>query len=128
MFEGEDGRLFVNRGVITGRPIEELKQRPFGRDDFRLYEHDNLERPERAGKIDAIKNHMGNFYDCTRSRRQPISDVASQHRSATLCHLGTISQRLGRPLRWDPQAEQFVDDADANKWLRREQRAGFEIA
>jgi len=94
-----EGRLFVNRAVITGRPVEELKQRPFGRGDFRLYSGDNVPRPELSGKIDSIKNHMGNFYDCTKSQQQPISDVVSQHRSVTFCHLGNIAQRLARPLR-----------------------------
>lgn len=127
MFEGEEGRIFVNRGTIAGRPVEELSNKPFGRGDFRLYEFDNLSRPELSGKIDAIKNHMGNFYDCTLSRKTPISDVISQHRSATLCHLGNIAQRMGRPLRWDPDAEQFVDAPDADRLLRREQRKGYEV-
>ncbi|MCA9081644.1 MAG: gfo/Idh/MocA family oxidoreductase, partial [Planctomycetaceae bacterium] len=60
-------------------------------------------------------------------RRQTISDLESQHRSVSVCHLGNISMRLGRPLKWDPQAELFVDDAEANTWLKREQRAGFEV-
>ena len=127
MFEGDEGRLFVNRGVITGRPIEELAKKPFGRGDFKLYTHDNTGRPELSGKIDAIKNHMGNFYDCTKTRQTPISDVSSQHRSATLCHLGNIAQRIGKPLIWNPETEQFVDAPEAAKLLRRDQRKGFEI-
>ena len=55
---------------------------------------DNLDRPARAGKLDAIINHMGNFFDCVRSRRRPISDVSSQHASATTCHIANISMRL----------------------------------
>ena len=125
-FEGDAGRLFVNRGSITGRPVEELASKPFARGDFRLYAHDNTARPELSGKIDAIRNHMGNFYDCTKSRQTPISDVASQHRSATLCHLGNIAQRLGGKLTWNPETEAFVDALEATKLLRREQRAGFE--
>jgi hypothetical protein len=35
--------------------------------------------------------------------------------------------RLGRPLKWDPLREQFVDDSEANSWLARQQRAGFEV-
>lgn len=127
MFEGELGRLFVNRGGIAGRPIEELASKPFSRADYELYENDNPARPELSGKIDAIKNHMGNFYDCTHSRKTPISDVESQHRSATLCHLGNIAQRLGKKLHWNPEAEQFIDAPEADKLLARERRKGFEI-
>ncbi|HTN74490.1 MAG TPA: Gfo/Idh/MocA family oxidoreductase [Pirellulaceae bacterium] len=127
MFEGDAGRLFVNRGTISGRAVETLAQQPFQRGEYQLYAHDNTDRPELSGKIDAIKNHMGNFYDCTLSRKTPISDVVSQHRSATLCHLGNIAQRVGQKLTWDPDKEQFVAAPEADKMLRREQRHGFEI-
>ena len=127
MFEGDAGRLFVNRGTIAGRPIEDLKSQPFGRNDFRIYASDSLDRPERMGKIDAIKNHMGNFYDCTLSRKTPISDVVSQHRSVSLCHLGNIAMRVGTKLTWNPEAEQFTDSPAATKLLRRDQRKGFEV-
>lgn len=127
LFEGDAGRMFVNRGSITGTPVDELKTKPLTRGDYRLYDGDNLDRPELAGKIDAIKNHMGNFYDCTLSRKTPISDVESQHRSATTCHLGNIAFRLQRNLKWDPEHEVFVGDDEANSLLRREQRSGYEV-
>jgi predicted dehydrogenase len=126
LFEGDEGRLFVNRGTLSGKPFEALADKPLPRGEFRLYGDDNLERPERSGKIDAIKNHMGNFYDCTRSRKTPVSDIESQHRSVSLCHLGNIACRLGRPLKWNPETERFVDDAEADGMLSRPQRKGFE--
>ena len=128
MFEGDAGRIFVNRGGVNGKPVEDLPQRPLPRDQFALYSHDNLDRPERRGKLDAIINHMGNFYDCCQTRNVPISSVLSQHQSVTTCHLANISLRMGRPLRWNPQAERFVGDAEADGWLSREQRKGYEIA
>jgi hypothetical protein len=127
LFTGDSGRIFVSRGDLTGKPVEQLSADPLQRGDFRLYDFDNLDRPERVGKLDAIVNHMGNFFDCVAARRQPISDVESQHRSATTCHLGNLSMRLGRPLKWDPDAEVFVDDAEANAMLKREQRKGYEV-
>lgn len=128
LFEGEKGRMFVNRGTISGVPVEQLKDDPFPREQFQLYDFDNRTRPDRVGKLDAIINHMGNFFDCIAQRRQPISDVESQHRSATTCHLVNLSLRLGRPLKWDPDKEVFVGDEEANQWLRRDQRKGFEVA
>lgn len=127
MFTGDEGRIFVNRGTIEGKPVEDLAANPLDRKDFQLYDFDNLDRPERSGKLDAIVNHMGNFFDCVQTRKQPISDVESQHRSVTTCHLGNIAMRLGRPLKWDADAEQFVDDAEANNLLSRQQREGFEV-
>ena len=127
MLTGTKGRIFVNRGKIVGKPVEDLANQPLAREKFQVYGEDNLSRPERAGKLDAIVNHMGNFFDCVESRKSPISDVVSQHQSANTCHIGNISMRLGRPLNWDPAKEDFVGDSPASAMLRREQRRGFEI-
>jgi predicted dehydrogenase len=127
LFEGDEGRLFVNRGGIEGAPVEDLQDRPLAREQFTLYPHDNQDRPARSGKLDAIVNHMGNFFDCIGTRNAPISDVESQHRSATTCHLINLSIRLGRPLAWDPVNERFVGDDEANQLLSRPQRKGFEV-
>ena len=80
------------------------------------------------GKIDAIKNHMGNFYDCTLSRKTPISDVVSQHRSVSLCHLGNIAMRLGKSgLKWDPDQEKIIGDSEASAMLSRPYRAPWKL-
>jgi predicted dehydrogenase len=126
LFTGDRGRIFVNRGTLEGKPVEDLESDPLTREAWKLYDFDNLDRPERAGKLDAIINHMGNFFDCVQSRHQPVSDVESQHRSVSTCHLGNISMRLGRKLTWNPSQEKFEGDVEANRWLSREQRAGFE--
>lgn len=128
LFEGTEGRIFVSRGNLVGTPVEELASNPLNRDQLKLYDNDNLDRPARVGKLDAIINHMGNFFDCVESRKQTISDLESQHRSVTTCHIANISQRLNRPLKWDPEKEVFVGDAEANTYLKREQRAGYEVA
>ena len=128
MFSGTKGRIFVNRGTIAGKPVEDLKTKALGRDEFTVYDFDNTKRPERAGKLDAIINHMGNLFDCVEARRNPISDIESQHRSVSTCHLGNIAMRVGEKLKWDPKAELFVANPTANKLLSREQRDGFEIA
>lgn len=128
LFEGSAGRIFVNRGLIEGVPVQELATKPLRREDYQVYKRDNLERPELSGKIDAIKNHMANFADAIRGRHETISDITSQHRSASACHLGNIALRLGRPLRWNPESERFVGDAEADSFIQREQRKGFEVA
>ncbi len=139
LFEGDKGRIFVNRGTLSGKPVEELaasmgvapRDLPFHpavREKlYGIYDYDNSTRPLRAGKLDAIVNHMGNFFDCVKSRRTPISDVVSQHRSVSVCHLGNISMRLGRKLQWNPDEEVFVGDPEANTWLQREQRKPYQI-
>ncbi len=127
MFTGDAGRIFVNRGTVSGKAVEDLETNPLPREKFDIYAHDNLDRPPRMGKLDAIVNHMGNFYDCLKTRNAPLSDVACQHRSVTTCHLGNISMRLGRKLQWNPEKELFVGDDEANALLARKQRAGYEV-
>lgn len=127
LFTGEQGRIFVNRGKITGLPVEELQTRPLLRQDWKAYAHDNLEQPLRSGKLDAITSHMHNFFECIATKKPTISDVFSQHRSVTTCHLANIAIRLGRPIRWDATSETCIDDNQANEMLSREQRKGFEV-
>ena len=128
LFEGTEGRLFVNRGTVAGKAIDRLKTQPFPRESFHLYDFDNHSRPKRMGKLDAIVNHMGNFFDCVAARRTPISDVESQHRSVSTCHLANIAMKTGKTLRWDPARETFIDAPEADALLRRPQRSGFEVS
>ena len=60
---------FVNgpaqgKNIVGTHSVEELVANPLARDDYNCYGFDNNERPLRAGKLDAIVNHMGNFFDC----------------------------------------------------------------
>jgi predicted dehydrogenase len=128
LFTGDEGRIFVNRGKLTGAPVEALSNNPLPPSDWKVYDFDNSTRPLREGKLDAIINHMGNFFDCVQSRRRPISDIVSQHRSVSTCHLGNISMRLGRKVLWNPETEFFVNDPEADALLKRDQRKGYEIA
>lgn len=54
------------------------------------------------------------FLDCVKSRKDPYFPVDIGHRVASVCHLANIAIKLGRKLRWDPKAEQFVNDDQAN--------------
>lgn len=63
-----------------------------------------------------------NFLDCVKSRKDPYFPVEVGHAMATLMHIGNISMRLDRPLKWDPDQEAFVNDAEADKMRSREMR------
>ena len=67
------------------------------------------------------------FLIATRTGETPVSDVASQHRSATTCHLANIALRLGRKLTWDAGREQVVGDDEANAMLSRPQRSPYQV-
>jgi len=74
-----------------------------------------------------INDHHGNFLDCIRSRETPLAPIEEAHRSATICHIGNIAMKLGRKLRWDPEAEKFIGDPEANRMLSRPQREPWSL-
>jgi len=116
-FEGDKGKFFVSRSKLVGEPVDELEKNPIPESALIAL---------RKGK--RLDSHMGNFIECARDRSTPVSDVASHHRILTTCHLANIALRLGRPLKWDPAAEQILDDPQANGWLSRPQRKGYETS
>ncbi|MDA1160727.1 MAG: gfo/Idh/MocA family oxidoreductase, partial [Planctomycetota bacterium] len=71
--------------------------------------------------------HTANFIEGMKSRKQPISDVWSHNRMLEICHLSNIAIRLGRALNWDPVKREIIGDDQANSFLSRENRRGYEI-
>ncbi|KAA5543194.1 Gfo/Idh/MocA family oxidoreductase [Roseiconus nitratireducens] len=113
LFEGDKGRIFVNRGKLEGRPVDELT-------DADRKELDGIIKELCNGKSPG--NHMGNFFECIEDGGKPISDVWSHHRTMTSCHLCNIALMTGRELTWDPKQESFVNDEEANRFLSRKSR------
>jgi len=72
--------------------------------------------------------HVRDFLDCVKSRKRPNADVEEGHRSAVMCHLGNISTRLGRSLKWDAAKQQVAVDAEANQMLSRPYRAPWRLS
>ena len=117
LFEGSKGRLFVNRGKITGVPVEENW-------DKELYDEQAL-RELYKGK--QPEGHKENFYRCLREGGLPISDVYTHLQAMATCHLSAIAARLGRTIKWDPKAERILGDEQAASFFARERRKGFDI-
>jgi predicted dehydrogenase len=115
LLEGSEGRIFVNRGKLSGRPVDDLATRPLEPEVIRA-----------VWKGREPTDHVAEFFAAVVERREPIADVASHHRALTTCHLAGIAARLGRTIRWDPATEQIEGDALAASFLAREPRAGYE--
>jgi predicted dehydrogenase len=116
LFEGENGRIQVDRGALNGRPVEEMTEA----DQKKLHEQVvEVYRGKEPG------DHMRDFFDCIESRGTPISDVDSHHRTMTSCHLCNIALMLGRDLNWDPQKEAFHGDEQATMLMTRPRREKF---
>ncbi|HSG70304.1 MAG TPA: gfo/Idh/MocA family oxidoreductase, partial [Planctomycetaceae bacterium] len=117
LFEGTKGHMFVNRGKITGQPIDENwdKDHYTEEDVTALYNGKQFE------------GHKNNFYRCIAEGGLPVSDVFSHVQAMNTCHLAAIAARLDRVIKWDPREEKIVDDDQAAAFFSREQRKGFEI-
>jgi predicted dehydrogenase len=82
---------------------------------------------DRTGDSDAqYQAHAREFLDCIRSRKTPISDLASAQRVSVACHLANLSLRLGRRLRWDAKVKTVVGDTGASRALVRPYRSPWD--
>jgi len=81
-------------------------------------------------RLESSGNHMKNFFDCMKSRKDPVSAVESGHRSASVGHLIVIALRLGRKFQWDPAKEVFIGDGakEGNACVAREMRKPYDVA
>ncbi|MBM4031492.1 MAG: Gfo/Idh/MocA family oxidoreductase [Planctomycetes bacterium] len=112
VFFGTEGKIAVDRGPLQSWP-DSIMRKPLGPNEVHLYTVTN--------------GHAGNFVSCIRTRQRPICDAEVGCRSVTVCHLGNLAYRLNRPLKWDPAKEEFVGDAEANRWLDRPKRAPWTL-
>ena len=117
LFEGTEGRIFVNRGRITGKPIEENR-------DKDLFTDDDVKALYKGKPHEA---HKANFFRCIAEGGLPVSDVWSHTQAMDTCHLAAISARLKRMLKWDPETRSIVGDEQASAFASRTPRKGFEI-
>jgi predicted dehydrogenase len=113
LFYGDKGMIGIDRGKLWSDP-KDLTAEPLKEDELPTYG-------------DGENDHFRNFFDCVKTRKRPIADVEIGHRSSTICHLGNIARWVGHELKWDPKAETFIGDDEANKLIDRPRRKGYEL-
>jgi predicted dehydrogenase len=106
-WHGDDGWIHVNRGGLWASEPSWLRYEEIGPGDKRLYRSDD---------------HIQNFLDCVKSRRETITPVETACRSVSVGHLGEIAMLTGRTIRWDPVTETIFDDPGAAALLGRSYR------
>lgn len=122
-YEGSEGWIFVTRGDYTASASDPVAK---GKSSKAL----DASNPEILSSIIKkneihlykIDNQHGNWLDCIKTRKEPISPVEIGHRACSICLITHISMKLGRKLQWDPEMERFDKDDEANKMLSRSQR------
>ncbi|MFP4173285.1 MAG: Gfo/Idh/MocA family protein [Candidatus Hydrogenedentota bacterium] len=117
-FIGEEGSITIRRGHVSSEPVE-LAEEPLEEREVELY---------RSG------DHHRNWLDCIKDRSQPVADVETGHRSATVCHLANIARwvsevtgETGNRLQWDTEAEAFTNSDWGNHFLDRPRRASYQL-
>lgn len=122
IIEGEQGRIRVNRGGLTGQPVEQIRSNAADTD----WLNEEVNRLYRGMRL---TTHMGNFFDCVKDRSLPIADVFTHNRAMELSHTANIAMLLRRKLQWDPERREFKDDVQANAHpiVSRPQRSPWTI-
>ena len=110
-FEGSEGWILVDRTGIYAHP-KSLLDSVIGPDEIGLYKSNN---------------HVRNLLDCIKNRSQTVCGIDTAVRSDILCHVSDICTRLGRPLKWDPENERFINDEVANRMLNRSMRSPWHL-
>jgi hypothetical protein len=110
-FEGDEGWVHVNRSRIVADPPRLLKS-VIGPHEKRLYHS---------------TSHTGNFVDCVKSRAETICPVDTAVQADIMCHISDIAIRTCRKLTWDPAAERFAGDPQADRYLVRAMRKPWRL-
>lgn len=118
IIEGELGKIRVNRGSLTGKPIEDLS------DADKQWLDDEVRKLYRGKEPGS---HMRNFFECVKDRSLPVSDVYTHTNSVNACHMANIAMLLNRTVKWDPEKYEFPGDEEANALTRRPQREPYQI-
>jgi predicted dehydrogenase len=111
LFLGDEGWVIASRGGIDAHP-KSLLSATINSNEIHL---------------PLSNNHRRNFLDCVKTRQKTVCPIETAVRSDTICHLDDIAIRLGRKLRWDPEKEEFVNDEQANRMLRRPMRSPWHL-
>jgi predicted dehydrogenase len=130
LFIGTEGWIFVSRGGERVTDSDPVRNDSGGVERGPLSASNPNMLSELTGndvRLYVSENHVRNWLDCVRSRALNITPAEVAHRSCTACLLQQIAMHLKRKLYWDPRAERFINDNEANGWLSRPQRAPYAI-
>ena len=123
-FFGDEGWIWVTRegtGATSSDPqAKGANLPPLDASDPKILDPNGVTRP-----LPVSKSHHKNWLECVQSRKRPLAPADVAHRSNSACIVSWIAMKLGRPLEWDPKAEKFKNDAEANAMLTRSERAPY---
>jgi myo-inositol 2-dehydrogenase / D-chiro-inositol 1-dehydrogenase len=121
-YEGTDGWIFVTRGAYRASASDPIPEGSTKALDASKPEILKSIIGENEIHLYVSEEQHGNWLDCIKSRKQPISPVEIGHRTCSICLISHIAMKIPGILKWDPKAERFVDNDLANSMLSRPQR------
>lgn len=123
---GEDGWIFVSRGAYQASasdPVDiEKSAKALNASDPSIL---NSVIGENEIHLEKIDDQHGNWLECIKTRKAPISPIEKGHKACAICLISDIAMQFDRKLDWNPQTEMFVNDDEANALLRRDQRKPY---
>jgi predicted dehydrogenase len=132
-FVGSEGRVRVNRGKFIfergGKTIASYQ----GKQD----EDTSLGQQVRKAETEFLKeakvklyvsqNHIQDFLDCVKSRRQPITNAQIGGRTVICCHLMNLAYLHHQKIAWQPEQNAFAKGTGNAKWLTRDYRSPWQV-
>ena len=108
--EGYD-LLLGNKGTVMQNESDQVAYWPKGEKvtgEIKEGSGSKGKQPDIVGYSDKTDTHMQNFFDCVRSRKEPIAPFELGFRSAIACQMAIRSYREGRTVKWDEKREDIV--------------------
>jgi hypothetical protein len=110
-FHGTEGWVSVRRGALHVSD-EKLRRIKLKDSDTHLCQS---------------KSHLGNFYDCMKTRKKPLSPIEAAVQSDLISHISNAVVRLNKPIKWDPKKERVIGDNETAKALNRKLRSPWTV-
>lgn len=121
-FYGEKGTLKASVNSYTYTPLGGMPVHQDAKMELDQYPEDRTEKDLERHVAPAIRGHMIDFIKAIQTRGKPVADIEQGHISTASCILANLSMELGRTLTWDPDKQEVIGDAEANKRLVRPYR------
>jgi len=114
-FVGNNGTLVIDRG--KWEVIPEVREEEYQVDPLPVHNGDGQD----------LSNHVQNFLECIKTREKPACDIADASNTAINASLGNIAFLTGDKVRWDSSASRFIDNSEADGYIRPEYRAPWKL-
>lgn len=131
-FNGSNGFIHLTRQEYRLEPDKKDWKDP--KSEWRIPRMDPNPKRDDGADVAAHARHVQNFLDCVRGRTAPLASIDSHFYTVVACHLANVSLRVGRRIFWDHERELCfkdreltIEDKEANQYLGREYRKGFEL-